>query len=174
MIFNRARAQRFAQAYIGSTAELNLLGWGVGGYVFVAPDYRTAIKVHHYPDGYATELKTYRLLKQLKILRLHGLAVPQLHGHDDDALIIQMDIVQPPFLLDFAGVRFSPPDFTADTMQHWHREIAERFGNNTDLVYAVYHTLARHGIYYMDFRPTNLKVEGLLDLDLSSDDDDSC
>ena len=35
------------------------------------------------------------------------------------------------------------------------------FGPNVHIAYAVYDSLARHGIYYMDFRPSNLKLENL-------------
>lgn len=54
-------------------------------------------------------------------------------------------------------------------MEDWHRGIRDRFGNNTSVVYAVYHTLAQHGIYYLDFRQSNLKLEGLTGL--SPDDE---
>jgi hypothetical protein len=37
--------------------------------------------------------------------------------------LIRMDFVSPPFLLDFAGVQFSPPDYEQDVMDHWHKGI---------------------------------------------------
>jgi len=72
-----------------------------------------------------------------------------------------MDFVRPPYLLDFAGVLFHPPDFPQDTMDQWHAGIEEMFGPNSAIIYAVYHALAKHGIYYLDFRPSNVNLTGL-------------
>jgi len=48
MNFNPHNAMRLAQEYIGSNQPLTRLGWGVSGFVFLSPDLRTAIKVHHH------------------------------------------------------------------------------------------------------------------------------
>jgi hypothetical protein len=58
-------------------------------------------------------------------------------------------------------VSFDPPDFSDETMESWHAGIREMFGPNAHVVYAVYHSLAQRGIYYMDFRPSNLNLTGL-------------
>lgn len=72
-----------------------------------------------------------------------------------------MDFVSAPYLLDFAGVKFDPPDFSEDTMASWHASLEEFFGPNVSVAYAVYHSLAQHGMYYLDFRPSNMKLDGL-------------
>lgn len=46
-------------------------------------------------------------------------------------------------------------------MQSWQAGIAELFGPNAHIVYDVYHSLAKHGLFYMDFRPSNLNMTGL-------------
>jgi hypothetical protein len=76
-----------------------------------------------------------------------------------------MDFVTPPFLLDFAGVQFELPDFPEDTMQSWHAGIEEMYGPNAWIAHAVYESLARHGMYYLDFRPSNMKLDGLQGLE---------
>jgi hypothetical protein len=63
--------------------------------------------------------------------------------------------------LDFAGVSLKPPDFSDDTMEQWHASLEEYFGPNVDIVYSIFDSLAKRGLYYMDFRPSNLKLEGL-------------
>lgn len=149
-----------AQKYIGTDAPLARLGWGISGYVFLTPDLRTALKVHRYKEGFATEVQVYQMLKRLRLTRLLGFTIPRLLDSRADLLTIQMDFVRSPYLLDFAGVQFSHPDFSVDVMSHWHQKISEYFSPNEALVYGIYAALARHGIYYMDFRPSNLNLNG--------------
>ncbi len=84
-----------------------------------------------------------------------------MHRYDDGLQLVEMDIVSPPFLLDFAGVRFADPGFSADTLVDVHATIAERFGANAHVAYAVYNSLLRYGMYYLDLRPSNLNLSGL-------------
>lgn len=161
MEFNSLIAHQVAQEYIGTSEQLTTLGWGISGYVFLSPDYRTAIKVHKYPESYSNELLVYRKLRRLRLTHLHGLSIPKLRGSSDRLRCIHMDAVKAPFLLDFAAARFSPPDFSPEVMENWHREIAQKFGQNTDIVYAVYNSLQQYEIYYMDFRQSNLNPQGL-------------
>jgi hypothetical protein len=83
-----------------------------------------------------------------------------------------MDLVSPPFLLDFAGVRFSDPEFSADTLVDIHATIDERFGTNAHIAYAVYNSLLKLGMYYLDLRPSNLNIEGLPDTLAPNNDSD--
>jgi hypothetical protein len=163
-----------AAAFLGVSPPLQRLGWGITGDVYLSPDLRTAVKVHRREESYARELEVYRRLRKLNIIELHGLSVPKLRGWSDKLKVIQMDAVSPPFLLDFAGVLFSSPDYSADAMQHWYESINERYGPNAHIAYAVYHELLKHGLYYMDFRPSNMCLTGLPGLepfDPSLDDD---
>jgi hypothetical protein len=155
------QASCLAQHYIGTDLPLTTLGWGISGFVFMTPGIPSAVKVHRTRDGYTSELRVYRELKRLRLTSLHGLTIPRLRGFSDDARCIEMDFVSPPFLLDFAGVRFAPPDFPDDIMDNWHREISEKFGNNASIIYSVYNSLINYGIWYMDFRPSNINLKGL-------------
>ena len=159
-------ALTIAQEYIGTTLPLTRLGWGVNGIVYLSPDGRSAVKVHHEKEGFTRETEVYKRLWRLRISQLHGIVIPRLRGYRSDLKVIRMDFVIPPFLLDFAGARFTPPDFSAETMEMWHTQLADLFGPNVHFVYAVYHSLIRHGIYYMDFRPSNLKLDNLPGLEL--------
>lgn len=149
---------RTAQRYLKTSQPLKRLGWGVGGFVYLSPDNLSAVKVHH--GNYAVELETYRRLRRLGIRELHGLNIPRLLDNDDANRVIRMDFVNAPFLLDFAGVLFRPPDFPDDPTHGWHADIEDRFGPNAWMAHLVFNSLAKHGIYYVDFRPTNLKMEG--------------
>lgn len=122
-------ALQFAQTYLNTSKPLKSLGWGIGGFVYLSPDQVSAVKVHH-GSGFLTELETYRRLEHLGIRELHGLSIPRLLGYDHDLRVIQMDVVSPPFLLDFAGVLFKPPDFSEEVLEDWHAGIAQKFGPN--------------------------------------------
>lgn len=152
-----------AQHYFGTSSPPTRLGAGVGGYVYLSSDLRTAVKIHNHEEGFHRELEVYRQLKRLDITRLHGLTIPKLRSARHDLLLIQMDFVNAPYLLDFAGVLSKPPEilFGAEQLQYWHDRIHEFFGPNADIAYAVYNSLARHHLYYVDFRPSNLNLTGL-------------
>jgi tRNA splicing endonuclease len=161
MELNQQAAAEIAGSYFGTTKPLERLGWGIGGFVYLSPDNRSAVKVHRGDEGFARELEVYRRLRRLGMAQLHGLNIPKLRDHRADLRLIQMDFVSAPFLLDFAGVQFHAPDFPSDVMADWHARLEEFYGPNAWVAYAVYESLARHGIYYMDFRPSNLKLDGL-------------
>lgn len=161
MPFDLSDSERRAQKYIGASAPLLRLGWGMSGAVFLSPGTRAAVKVFHRREQYDAELKAYRILWREKLYDLHGLTIPRPRGKHDALMVISMDVVKPPFLLDFAGAQFKPPDFSADAMALWHADIREKFGANAHIAYSVYDALRRIGIYYMDFRHSNLNLQGL-------------
>ena len=123
-------ASRIASSYFRSPRPLKPLGWGIGGFVYLSPDTVSAVKVYRAAEGFTTELECYRRLGRLAITDLHGLHVPKLLGFDSNARLVHMDFVKPPFLLDFAGVSFDPPDFEADVMEDWHARIRGWHGPN--------------------------------------------
>jgi hypothetical protein len=57
----REKAMRAAQSYLGTNDALELLGYGVSGFVFLSPTAMTAIKVHHALDAFYTEVKAYTI-----------------------------------------------------------------------------------------------------------------
>ena len=61
--------------------------------------------------------------------RILGLNVPQLLRIDQEFRAIEMTIVRPPFLLDFADALLDePPDFSEDVLRQWEEDKAEIFG----------------------------------------------
>lgn len=161
MELDLSTAELRAREYIGATGPLLRLGWGIGGWVYLSPNAQTAIKVHRRIEGYRTEIQAYRLLSKHRLTNLHGLNIPKPRGKSDQLMTFHMDVVTAPYLLDFAGVRFTPPDFSADVMRDWQIGIANFFGPNAHVAYAVYDALRRLGMWYLDFRPSNLKLDGL-------------
>lgn len=161
MEIDHSAAAEIAKHFFGITAPPTRLGWGISGHVFLSPDLRTAVKVHRREESFTRELEVYQILRKHRITQLHGLTIPKLRGHRRDMKLIQMDFVNSPYLLDFAGVRYTEPDFSPDTMEAWHADIAEKFRPNEWIVYAVYNSLSKYGLYYIDFRPSNLNITGL-------------
>ncbi len=118
------------------------LGFGVQ-VVFVAerkakPE-RSAVKFHERFEPYDREKKIYERLAEAEITKIEGFNVPQLLGFDDEFLAIEMSIVKPPFLLDFAGGWLGrPPDLSQEQMTQWEEEKQEQFGRRWDAVKRVF------------------------------------
>jgi len=156
----RPKAIQAASQFFGTRKELKLLGWGMSGFVFLSPDRTSAVKIHHYDEGFATELQAYRNLRKFGVTNVHGFSVPKPRSYRPDLKAICMDCVVSPFLLDFAGVHFEPPDYSDDVWEHWHSEVELRFGPNSHLAFAVYGSLQQYGIWYTDLRQSNLNLDG--------------
>lgn len=161
MALDPETAAVIAKSFLNTDLPLKALGWGMNGFVYLSPDGRTAVKVHRYNDHFEQELEVYRYLRKLRINELLGISIPKLRRFSLTLRLIEMDFVTPPFLLDFAGARFAPPDFTTDAMEHWHADLAERYGPNVGIVYQIHDWLAKRGVYYTDFHRSNLNLEGL-------------
>ena len=104
------------------------LGAGCDGSVF-ATDRPSAIKVLNWQVHYHKERDVYLRLRQHKIQKIAGCHVPRLIDFDDELLIVEMAIVSPPYVLDFAGAYLDRrPDFPPEVMRRWRRDKREQFG----------------------------------------------
>jgi hypothetical protein len=129
------RAQQYAQRNrLGIVKEL---GFGVHGIVLSAENqisiesspFRSAVKVHEREAYYLRERDIYLRLKKLGIREICACAVPELIEYDDDLLIIEMSVVTPPYVLDFAGAYLDwKPDFSEEVMADWRADKQEQFG----------------------------------------------
>lgn len=160
MSVDLSSAESTAKQYVGSSQPLRRLGWGVSGVVFATGDNRTAVKVHHYAEGHATEVEAYRRLAKAKLFRIDDIIIPRMRAFDSSLRAIQMDFVSPPFLLDFAGVMFKKPDFEPHVWEEWKQGIFQKFGPNQDFAYRVLQRLKKLSIYYLDLRESNLNLRG--------------
>ncbi len=93
------------------------LGAGQDGVVWRSSR-QTAVKFFDQLERYRRELEVYRLLKARQIVQVAGHAVPVLLVNDDELLAIELTLVQPPFVLDFAGAKLlhEVPDFPEDVI----------------------------------------------------------
>ena len=159
-----ARATEHAQRH--GLVLARELGHGVHGIVFLGRSQRgneapaqSAIKVHRHETDYRRERDVYLRLKRKSVSAIRGCHVPKLLRYDDDLLIIEMTIVTPPYLLDFAGAFLDKaPDFSEEVMADWLAEKQEQFEGRWPEVAAILGVLQGFGIHYIDVSPKNIAL----------------
>ena len=135
------------------------LGRGYDGIVF-ATDRQTALKALRYEPLFLRERDVYLRLQEHGIDEVQGCNVPRLVAWDDMQWVIEIEIVKPPFVLDFAGAYLDQkPDFPTSVMRRWLREKQSQFGPNWPRVQTIMATLRRYGIYLADVKPGNISFE---------------
>ena len=127
----QAVAEAYAARYGLTLAEV--LGDGKDGTVWVLKSqtnpYDTAVKIHHDPAAYRQEAQCNELLREKRILIMNGFVTPRLVRADADLLALEMSIVSPPFLLDFASAYLdATPDFSEEIWEDWTADKAEQLG----------------------------------------------
>ncbi|HEY4329242.1 MAG TPA: hypothetical protein VGN88_05865 [Phycisphaerae bacterium] len=132
------------------------LGYGKDGTVFLSSAH-TAVKVFVSQIPFDRELACYLRLHELEIDEIAGLAVPKMIEFDDTLLVIEMSIVRPPYILDFASAHLDyPPDFPQDVLDIWEQDRLEEFGSNWSRVKIILQIFESHGIYLTDIHPRNI------------------
>jgi hypothetical protein len=136
------------------------LGAGKDGTVFQTSR-RSAVKVHERSEGYISERDVYIRLRDREIDEICGLSVPILIRYDDDLRIIEMTIVNPPYILDFASAWLDkPPDFPIEVLDEWHEQLRENFGDRFPDVMGLLEALGNDaGVYLLDIHTHNVKFE---------------
>ena len=72
-------------------------------------------------------------------------------------MIVEMQLVTPPFVLDFGKAYLdSPPEFSEEQMDDWGQQGQELFESRWPDVKIIIWTLKRYGIYYYDAKPGNI------------------
>ena len=136
------------------------LGFGREGDVF-ATDQPSAVKFFQDRFAFDREREVYQVLSALHIDMLVGHAVPKLIRHDEALLAIEMSIVAPPFVLDFAGARTEEEaamfDFEDHVVEEHHARLADLYGDRWMQVLAVAGEFTRRtGYVLMDIKPGNI------------------
>jgi hypothetical protein len=121
---------RYAERHELDLAET--LGSGKDGIVLVgkckAQAGKIAVKALRWPEAYERERRVYERLKRAAVSTVLGFNVPQLVGSDDGLRILEMTIVERPFVLDFAGAYLDArPEFPEDVWADWEEEKREQF-----------------------------------------------
>ena len=138
------------------------LGFGVHGNVFTAlsqsdPD-PSAVKVHERERFYRRERDVYRRLAEEGVHSLLDFRVPRMLNADDELWVIEMSVVSPPFVLDFAGAYLDePPDYPEDVLAEWEQEKREQFGERWPTVQAILRRLQGFGVFLADVTANNIR-----------------
>ena len=137
------------------------LGFGIHGMVLTAEDNNKpgffAVKFHREERPFKRECRVYQRLQEEQTARILGFNVPRLLGIDQEFCAIEMTIVRPPFLLDFADALLDEaPDFSEDVLRQWEEDKAEIFGEKWPEVTRVLTALQTLGIHLLDINPRNI------------------
>jgi len=136
-------------------------GSGKDGIVMVAKrkaqPAKVAIKVLRWPEAYVREKQVYERLRDAKVETVLGFNVPLLVGSDDNLRVIEMTIVEQPFVLDFAGAHLDArPDFPEEIWANWETEKREQFEARWPKVQKILDAFEELGIYLLDVSPGNI------------------
>jgi hypothetical protein len=150
------RALHFASKH-GRVLEEEL-GFGVHGMVW-STDQQSAVKVHGSERlYYERERDIYLRLRQHDVTKVLEFHVPRLWTFDDELMALEIAIVQPPFVIDFAGAYLDQaPDFPPEVLAEWEAEKREQFGEFWAKAQAVIAAFRRWGIYLSDVSPNNIR-----------------
>lgn len=133
------------------------LGFGYDGIVFSTAS-KSAIKAFRYPALFERERAVYARLREHGVKDVLEFKLPRVMRTDEELFIIEMTIVSPPFVLDFAGAYLdTPPDFPDEVMEEWRAEKAEQFGDRWPEVQRVVASFRKWKIYLADVKPGNIE-----------------
>jgi hypothetical protein len=140
------------------------LGFGIHGIVFTiegnAQRGVAALKLHYAEEPHFRERDVYERLKEEGVLEIRAFRVPQLIGFDDELLALEMTVVKPPFVLDFAGAYLDfAPEFSDEIWEEWIRKNEEQFGANWSTAQMILDDLKDLGIHMHDPSPSNIRFK---------------
>jgi len=98
-----SRAEAYADSKGIRLIGKNMLGYGSDGSVWHSSR-RTAVKALYHQKNFDNELECYLRLKAASVRRIGMFDVPFLEDFDNERRILEISIVQPPYLLDFGKV----------------------------------------------------------------------
>ena len=134
------------------------LGYGVHGIVW-STDQKSVVKVHgSHRLYYERERDIYLRLREHDVRKVLEFHVPRLWVFDDELMALEIAIVQPPFVLDFAGAYLDQlPDFSPELLAEWEADKQEQFGEFWSRARAVIAAFRRYGVYLSDVSPSNIR-----------------
>lgn len=136
---------------------LQRLGFGKDGTVWQT-DRFTAVKVFDRDWAYEQELRVYERLRERGVTKIRGHAVPLATAWDATLGVIELSIVSPPFVLDFASAQLDQaPDFPPEVMQDWLNKKRAEFGPNAPAMLGILAALRAVGVHMLDVHPGNIR-----------------
>ena len=138
------------------------LGAGTQGTVFLfnkpVISKLVAVKFHDREIAYNRELGVYLRLRDLGIDEVCGHTIPNLMDFDDQLMAIEMEVVSPPFCLDFGGAYLDrPPDYSPEVWEDWRSMKSEAFEDDWPTVEKILAEFRSFGVFIADVNPGNIK-----------------
>jgi hypothetical protein len=100
----------------------------------------------------------YQRLSEKRIDAILGFDIPIPVRFDAAFMAIEMTIVTPPFVLDFASANLDTPlEFSDEIWADWESTKQEQFGSQWETVQVLLAELSRHGIQMLDPSPSNIR-----------------
>ena len=137
-------------------------GFGQDGLVF-ATNQESVLKCLRYERLYQNERNVYQRLAQLECDEIAGFRVPRLISFDDLLWVVEIQIVSPPFVLDFAGASLDRQsavfaEMSEEDMEEWVEGRIELYGDDWPKVETLLAQLRKWKIYLGDVKPGNITV----------------
>lgn len=138
------------------------VGFGQDGLVF-ATNQESVLKCLRYERLYQNERDVYQRLALLECDNIAGFNVPRLIDFDDSLWIVEIQIVVPPFVLDFAGASLDKQssvfaEMSEEDMDEWTEERRELYGDDWPKVETLLAEFRKRKIYLGDVKPGNITV----------------
>ena len=135
------------------------LGFGFDGEIFLT-NLNTAVKFFKEREKFSRERAAYEILSKCGVTCVLAHEVPQLRRADGELMAIEMTLVRPPFLLDFASAHpeSEVPDFPEEVWAEWQERKLEEFGDRwaqVELVLGEFQRLT--GLVLLDVNPGNIR-----------------
>ena len=154
-------AQQYASQHALEIRES--LGSGIHGIVRVIKSNNEpaerALKLHRDLDPYYREKTVYQCLHANRVDQILGFRIPKPLRFNDEFLAIEMTIVAPPFILDFASARLNDPiQFSEEIWADWKATKQEEFGSDWPTVENILrHFTNQLEIQILDPSPKNIR-----------------
>jgi hypothetical protein len=150
------RLQQFSSRHGLRLRLTKELGSGTDGYVWATTS-QTAVKSCLREENFLREIQCYQRLRDLRISKIDECDIPSLVRYDGSLFAFEMDIVKPPFLLDFGKAYIDiPPDFTDEVLHDLETQQREIWEDRWPDVRSIVWQLEQIGIYYLDTKPGNI------------------
>lgn len=100
-------------------------------------------------------------MKERGVDNVLGFSVPKLIDFDNDLLVLEMGIVSPPCVIDFAMSEFDKPkyDFPPDMKDEWEKRDREIFAEKLPVVDCILSAFRVFGLYLYDVNLGNIIFE---------------
>ncbi|HLJ10589.1 MAG TPA: hypothetical protein VKU82_05340 [Planctomycetaceae bacterium] len=133
------------------------LGGGIQGIVF-STFLPSAVKVFKRREHYEREVAVYHRIKDRSLFNVCGFTVPKPLRRHDGLLVIEMELVVRPFVVDFASAGVDRPlfDHSPEILAEDESRRRDLFEDRWPKVRQIIAEFRRHGIFLADVKPGNI------------------